>query len=368
MAAPSGGEAERERQRSRSQPGVFAYSEADFHRSGVRWGGPGPGSRLDRALRSAWEERRDCFRYSLPQARPPSRVLPGPSRLLAQLNPQRATERRRPQPILGLRQPFDPRGFHFGRIGAREILFALRPGQEEEALLVINVSPLEFGHVLLLPEPARGLPQVLSRASVLRGLELMFLSSDPGFRVGFNSLGALASVNHLHLHGYYLPHRLRVEWAATEPLTPDRGGGRAGHPVHLMSGHPTRGLVLYTDGTDIPQTAAALHRLADFLLDRSLAHNLFLTRGCPLGGRQEDTGSRDGVRLILWPRRSVFGVKEPAAFNVALCELAGHLPVNNPEDYSSLTEEKALEIIRKYLLPEEELSQLRLEIAEFLED
>ncbi|XP_067829375.1 GDP-D-glucose phosphorylase 1 [Heptranchias perlo] len=418
---------EPEQARPWTEAEVFAYSEGDFFKSGVRWGRPGTRCRFDAALRSAWADRmsRGCFRYALRGPELLSRVLPGPRRFVAQLNVSRGTERRRPQEILSLRQPFDPNQFNFGKIRPREILFALRrggaacPGDrltgQGGALLIINVSPLEYGHVLLLPDPARALPQVLTGDSLLQALELVFLSSDPGFRMGFNSLGAFASVNHLHLHGYYLGHELEVESAPTEPLAPGTGFNRAEpeldvgagwtgttrdqpgpgldkpglqraegerepprsrsrprpkplHRVHLLSGHPTRGLVLYTDGTDIPQTAAALHRITDFFLGRSLAHNLFLTRGCPLGGRVADPGSRDGVRLILWPRRSCFGVKEESAFNVALCELAGHLPIKTPHHYSEMTEGKALEIIRKHLLSEEELSQLRSEITGLLED
>ena len=36
-----------------------------------------------------------------------------------------------------------------------------------------------------------------------------------GFKVGFNSLCALASVNHQHLHAYYLDQELYSEWAVS---------------------------------------------------------------------------------------------------------------------------------------------------------
>ncbi|XP_078055934.1 GDP-D-glucose phosphorylase 1 [Mustelus asterias] len=352
-----------------AQAPLFSYSERDLIRSGVRWGG-GSGSRFDAALRSAWEERMTagCFRYRLPSSGLPSRRLPGPRRFVAQLNPQRATERRRPQEIRSLRQPFEPAGFNFTRIPAREVLFRLRREGEAEAsaLLVINVSPLEWGHVLLLPEPARGLPQLLTRESLLRALELLFLSSEPALRLGFNSLGAAASVNHLHLHAYYLGHRLELESAPSRPLLAQAGGRYL--PVHRLSQPPGRGLLLYTDGSDLPRAALTLHALGGLLLRRSLAHNLFLCRGCPPGEPPGRPECRDGVRAVLWPRVSCFGRKEEAAFNVALCELAGHLPIKTPQDYSSLTEDTVLQTIDKYLLPEEEFSQLLSEITELLKD
>ncbi|XP_007906745.1 GDP-D-glucose phosphorylase 1 [Callorhinchus milii] len=436
MAAPSEApkpvnETERHQHRSpdQPQPSLFEYCDADFIKSGVRWRQPSARSRLDCALRSGWEEKmcRGLFRYVLRELE--SRVLPGPRRFVAQLNISRGRERRKPQEISSVLQPFDLNQFNFNRISSSEILFSLRraepacPGPVTEdpghrdTLLVINVSPLEYGHVLAVPDPARGLPQVLTPDLLRIALELVFLSSDPGFRVGFNSLGAFASVNHLHIHGYYLQYELEVEWAPTEPLSAeidwdrhrlnhhmakanqeeigrkldevetDVGKPRKKweesqtnqckpqlkqdvllHRVHFLSRHHTRGLVLYTDGTDVKQTAETIYKITNLFIKKCLAHNLFVTRGCPLGAEAEDQGSRDGVRVLLWPRKSCFGVKEESAFNVALCELAGHLPIKNSEDYFSLDEGKVLEIIQKYLLPDEQFCQLRTEIIGVLKD
>uniref|UniRef100_A0A0E9TKA2 GDPGP1-like N-terminal domain-containing protein n=1 Tax=Anguilla anguilla TaxID=7936 RepID=A0A0E9TKA2_ANGAN len=40
------------------------------------------------------------------------------------------------------------------------------------------------------------MPQILTASAIQTGIESVFLSADSGFRVGFNSLGAFASVNH----------------------------------------------------------------------------------------------------------------------------------------------------------------------------
>ena len=44
-------------------------------------------------------------------------------------------------------------------------------------MLVINVSPLEFGHVLLVPNTSASLPQRLDVNAVRLSLDLILLSS-----------------------------------------------------------------------------------------------------------------------------------------------------------------------------------------------
>ncbi|XP_020144693.2 GDP-D-glucose phosphorylase 1 [Microcebus murinus] len=337
----------------------FVYGQKDLVVEGIQWPGKAPGildtlplSRFDSALCSAWRQRVELglFRYRLGDLQ--TRTLPGAVGFVAQLNVERGVQRRRPQNIKSVRQAFDPEQFNFNKIQPGEVLFRLHrepdlPGslQQEDILVVINVSPLERGHVLLVPEPARGLPQRLLPGVLRAGVEAVLLSSHPGFRVGFNSLGGLASVNHLHLHGYYLAHRLPVEGAPSEPLDPE------GH-LHLVRALPAPGFLFYTSGPgpDLDALVSKVCRATDYLTDHEIAHNLFVTRGAP-PGKTAPSSVLTGVRVILWARKSSFGMKEGEAFNVALCELAGHLPVKTSQDFGSLTEEAAVALVQNCLLP-----------------
>ncbi|XP_006198508.2 GDP-D-glucose phosphorylase 1 [Vicugna pacos] len=337
----------------------FVYGQKELVTEGIQWPRNTPSlpdtlplSRFDSALCTAWRQRMELglFRYRLGELQ--TRTLPGAVGFVAQLNVERGVQRRRPQNIRSVRQAFDPEQFNFNKIRPGEVLFHLHrepdlPGvlQQEDILVVINVSPLEWGHVLLVPEPTRGLPQRLLPGALRAGVEAVLLSSHPGFRVGFNSLGGLASVNHLHLHGYYLAHRLPVEGAPSKPLDP---GGR----LHLLQALPAPGFLFYTSspGPDLEALISRVCRATDYLTDHEIAHNLFVTRGGP-PGKTSSSSALTGVRVILWARKPSFGVKEGEAFNVALCELAGHLPVKMSQDFSSLTEAAALALIRDCLLP-----------------
>lgn len=337
----------------------FVYGQKELVWEGVQWLRNAPSlpdrlplSRFDTALRSAWRQRMELglFRYRLGELQ--TQTLPGAVGFVAQLNVERGTQRRRPQNIRSVRQPFDSEQFNFNKIQPGEVLFRLRrePGvpcvpQQEDILVMINISPLEWGHVLLVPEPAQGLPQRLLPGALQAGLEAVLLSAHPGFRVGFNSLGGLASVNHLHLHGYYLDHRLPVEWAPSKTLDP------GGH-LHLLQAVPAPGFLFYTSGPgpDLEALVSRVCRATNYLTDHEIAHNLFVTRGAP-PGKTSPSSALMGVRVILWARKTSFGIKEGEAFSVALCELAGHLPVKTSQDFSSLTEAAALALIQDCLLP-----------------
>ncbi|XP_037688991.1 GDP-D-glucose phosphorylase 1 [Choloepus didactylus] len=336
----------------------FIYGKEELMAGGIQWprnvlGTPAslPHSRFDAALCSAWQQRMELglFRYRLGELQ--TQTLPGAVGFVAQLNVERGVQRRRPQNIRSVRQAFDPEQFNFNKIQPGEVLFRLHREpllpdalQQEDILVMINVSPLEWGHVLLVPEPTYGLPQRLLPGALRAGVEAVLLSSHPGFRVGFNSLGGLASVNHLHLHGYYLAHRLPVEGAPSEPLDP------AGH-LHLLQALPAPGFLFYTSGPgpDLESLITRVCRATDYLIDHDIAHNLFVTRGAP-PGKTSPSSALTGIRVILWARKSSFGIKEGEAFNVALCELAGHLPVKTSLDFSSLTEAAALSLIQACLL------------------
>uniref|UniRef100_A0A8C5RPQ8 GDP-D-glucose phosphorylase 1 n=1 Tax=Laticauda laticaudata TaxID=8630 RepID=A0A8C5RPQ8_LATLA len=351
-------------------PELFCYGPEELVLRGVEWpsrGGAGAAvrpawSRFDRALRDGWAERlrRGLFRYRL--GRLPTRLLPGRLGLVAQLNVQRATERRRPQQVRAVRQSFDPRQFHFGQIRREEALFCLRrrPGSAG-TLVAINVSPLERGHVLLVPEPALALPQVLTAEALLAGLEAVLLSAHPGFRLGFNSLGAFASVNHLHLHAFYLDWELWVESAPGEPLLPEAG-------LYLLREAPAPAFLFYCDdGAQVEPLAHRIGRVTGHLTQREIAHNLFATRGAapegPLGSR-----ARPGIRVLLWARKACFGAKQESAFNVAVCELAGHLPTKTVQEYEGLSEASALHRIQQCLLPASQLAQLQRELVDLLRE
>lgn len=348
----------------------FVYSKQDFVTDVCRDNATTSSlTNFDTVVQAGWTDRMDSglFRYHLGDLQ--TRILPGTQGYVAQLNIARGTERRKPQEILSIQQGFNPKQFNFNKINPDEVIMEMVKGAEgrDEAsqpcrmVVLINVSPLEFGHCLFVPDPSLCFPQVLTKFAIQAGVESVLLSSDPGFRVGFNSLGALASVNHLHLHGYYLNQQLSIESMAVKPLVPDKS-------FHRLLGCPG-GYLFYATSECVEEIARAICQCTDFLVESNIAHNVFMTRGCPpCAGMQKggDGRCRRGVRIAVFPRLSSFGCKEESAFNVALCELAGHLPFKNKRDFELSTEKDVKGIIQKCLLPDTEANTLEQQLTERL--
>ncbi|XP_040895319.1 GDP-D-glucose phosphorylase 1 isoform X2 [Toxotes jaculatrix] len=365
-----------------TMPLQFAYTDQHFvtdvrRSSGNHPGVASPPVKFDTILQAGWTDRmeRGLFRYHLGDLQ--TRILPGSHGFVAQLNIQRGIERRKPQEILSIQQEFNAGQFNFNKINPGEIIFEMikdtergtalhyngQLHQPNRMVVLVNVSPLEFGHCLFVPDPSLCLPQVLTRFAVQAGIESVLLSSNPDFRVGFNSLGAFASVNHLHLHGYYLDHKLKIESMPVKGLVPEKG-------FYRLLDFPA-GFLFYTESEDVEKVARAICEVTDFLVDGNIAHNLFLTRGCPPCDRTQNEKtlcSRKGVRIAVWPRISCFGAKEESAFNVALCELAGHLPFKNKKDFELTTEKDVIDIIQRYLLPDREFQRLEQQLTHHLID
>ena len=115
--------------------------------------------------------------------------------------------------LLQVRQSWDPKKFNFQKALQQEVLFqydaglpsddklkfiAASPANDSPNLVLINVSPIEYGHVLLVPRVMSNLTQLIDQASMRLALQFCEHSNNPYFRLCYNSLGAYGTINHLH--------------------------------------------------------------------------------------------------------------------------------------------------------------------------
>ncbi len=110
-----------------------------------------------------------------------------------------------------LLRPFDPAGFHFNKsFLGKEILWEGELGGKP-ARLLYNKFPFARLHGLLVPEPVSEMPQCLTPALHRWAWDLGAHSGVPGLCLGYNSLGAGASVNHLHFQSFVPASPLPVQ-------------------------------------------------------------------------------------------------------------------------------------------------------------
>lgn len=95
-------------------------------------------------------------------------------------------------------QAFDASKFHFGKAFAKEAMFAFepaRPGSQAKFddsavmssspnVLIINISPIEYGHVLLVPRILDQLPQLVTPETLMLAMRFAIESNNPYCRVG----------------------------------------------------------------------------------------------------------------------------------------------------------------------------------------
>ena len=118
------------------------------------------------------------------------------------------------QPCAQVCQPWDAKKFNFQKALQQEVLFQYEaglpgdskgvkfipasPANNSPNLVLINVSPIEYGHVLLVPRVMDGLTQLVDQQSMRLALQFCENSNNPYFRLCYNSLGAYGTINHLH--------------------------------------------------------------------------------------------------------------------------------------------------------------------------
>ncbi|GMP65270.1 hypothetical protein CsSME_00026138 [Camellia sinensis var. sinensis] len=184
------------------------------------------------------------FRYDVTACE--TKVIPGGYGFIAQLNEGRHLKKRPTEfQVDKVLQPFDGNKFNFTKVGQEEVLFQFEASEDNDvqffpnapidvenspSVVAINVyppsllfilrlyideflaknlrwfllimpqqvSPIEYGHVLLIPRILECLPQRIDKDSFLLALYMAVEAGNPYFRLGYNSLGAFATINHLH--------------------------------------------------------------------------------------------------------------------------------------------------------------------------
>ncbi|KAL6641764.1 hypothetical protein ACP70R_019945 [Stipagrostis hirtigluma subsp. patula] len=326
----------------------------------------GAATSLVNLLLTEWEDRmaRGLFRYDVTACE--TKVIPGNLGFVAQLNEGRHLKKRPTEfRVDRVLQPFDPAKFNFTKVGQEEVLFQFENGAGDDSyflesapviaapnVVAINVSPIEYGHVLLIPRVLDRLPQRIDPESLLLALQMAAEAASPYFRLGYNSLGAFATINHLHFQAYYLSVPFPVEKAATHkiPLAEDKM--KSGVNVSKLVNYPVRGLV-FEGGNTLNDLANVVSSACIWLQDNNVPYNVLI--------------SDCGKRIFLFPqcyaeKQALGEVSQElldTQVNPAVWEISGHIVLKRRNDYEEASETSAWKLLAEVSLSEERFEEVK---------
>ncbi|KAJ8761213.1 hypothetical protein K2173_001269 [Erythroxylum novogranatense] len=323
---------------------------------------------LHNLLLGQWEDRlsRALFRYDVSNCE--TKIIPGHFGFIAQLNEgrhlkKRPTELRVDQVI----QPFDGNKFNFTKIGQEEVLFRFEESNDGNShffpsapapqnlssmtVVAINVSPIEYGHVLLIPHVHSCLRQMIDQESFWLAVQMANEAADPFFRVGYNSLGAFATINHLHFQAYYLALSFPVETAPTRKIMTVKGLEDRGVIVSRLLDYPVRGIV-FEGGRTLQDLSDSVASSCIYLQNNNIPFNVLIA-DC-------------GKRIFLFPQwyaeKQAFGkVRQElldTQVNPAAWELGGHIVLKRRKDFEEASETYVCGLLAEVSLSEERFQEV----------
>ncbi|KAF7141371.1 hypothetical protein RHSIM_Rhsim06G0222100 [Rhododendron simsii] len=315
---------------------------------------------LDSLLLGEWEDRvqKGLFRYDVTACE-------------TKLNEGRHLKKRptefRVDKVL---QPFDGSKFNFTKVGQEEVLFQFEASEDNEiqffpnapidvenspSVVAINVSPIEYGHVLLIPRILECLPQRIDRDSFLLALYMAAEAGNPYFRLGYNSLGAFATINHLHFQAYYLAVPFPIEKALARKITTFKGGV----VISELSNYPVRGFVFVGENT-LEDLSNAVSDSCICLQENNIPFNVFIS----------DSAKRIFLLPQCYAEKQALGEVSPELLdtqvNPAVWEISGHMVLKRKKDYEEASEANAWRLLAEVSLSEERFQEVKALIFEVI--
>ena len=221
------------------------------------------------AIAEAWDMKMaagNVFKYDLSEVRR-ERV----GRLHKMFNPRRIGKTPPQMDTASLNQPFNPNAFHFNKVGDIEVIAKGVNLGGVDTDIIVNVNPFLRGHILITPERAKEHNQYFIPQAAIAALEILKRVNRRSYKVTYNSVGAFASLNHLHLQALDYPEeKMPVEEQEKELVFESKGVS-----VWTLPNWPVRALVLTSSNTQ--ELQAELLRLISILHELNQPFNIVST-------------------------------------------------------------------------------------------
>lgn len=312
---------------------------------------------FDKILIDLWQkaQSRKAFAFDFDRNNVRYRKLSGKWNLQLQMNAKRNETKRKGQKMSALKAICNPNDFNFTQVSEKEKLFefelrmtesATRRQQRCTALVIINRSPFEFGSSLILPNCEAIESQLLRPNSMLLGLLFALLSLEANCLVGFNSIGANASVNHCHWHLAYLAEQTPLSYLPLSPTVDPSTQSVVTIDWIVQT------IVLYIPNRSI-QSWSDLWRLTerlcawlDYLVNElSLAYNIVIVK--QQSQSQQPSTESSAWRICVWIRSPVLEEKTLNEIKPAICEFGGLFCCKSEQEFDLWTEKDCVDHMQR---------------------
>eukprot|EP00210_Caulerpa_lentillifera_P006864 g6561.t1 len=330
---------------------------------------------VQQTILSLWElsAREGSLNYDITSY--PRKFIPGVIKFVALLNEGRVKKKRKSEFRMDkVIQSFDTKKFNFEKAVMKEVLFEFEltenkgpPRIEMEAivssspnLVMLNVNPIETGHILLVPRVLDKLPQQIIPNAMFLALRFASAVGNSYFRLNYNSFGAFASVNHLHFQGYFLMAPYPIERAPAREL---RKLNSTSVVISELRNYPVRCWTFDMCSSfdeSVKEMVQVISQFCTHLQNNNTPFNMVIA-DC-------------GARAIICPQR--FGEKMAAGqipeemketeVIPAVSEIAGHFISKHKSDYETLTQKKIFALLAEASLSEQQFSELTKNILSSL--
>jgi len=260
--------------------------------------------------------------------------------------------------------PFNSESFHFGKIPKNELLFKVQHvkiGVTSD--IFINNAPYERCHSLLITELENQKPQIIFYEGLVAALEVCLLSTHPGMRLLYNSMGACASVNQMHFQIYYTStYQLPIDHCEVIGKVENEKAVGLNSSAHVFKAGTglDQSIPCYIikgiNSTNLTTIATQIQTFTDFLVAENIPHNLAISRDHKIGE----------LKVFIWARKFQQN-RSYTEFNVACTELIGHLYYGKRELFDSHTETEIAEEFAKMKLDDKVQEKVEKHLGEIFD-
>lgn len=176
---------------------------------------------------------------------------------------------------------------------------------------------------MIVPDLEKQFPQILNLTALRFAVSFLLNNTDESFKIGYNSPGALASVNHLHLHLIQLHQNTFIETIDFVKLNTHQ-------EVFKSSVEDIKFVGFKVNLENFDRSIAKLYGLITWMLESLIPHNLYFLK------------DSNYVKIFVFAKKEAIVVKALGQVNLAFCELTGYVPVGDQNVYDGLNEDSLL--------------------------